>query len=73
MKYECTMTSTIHFIIEADNEDEALDYLYSHNINDIIKAYEEAGETVEENFDESVCGEVDECYADEFAINAKEE
>ena len=69
MKYECEMTMTIRFFVEAENEDEAIEYINTHSVQDVFAAYEKEGERPSECYEDSVIGEGNEY---EFAISAKE-
>ena len=59
MKYEVEMSRTYHFVIEADSEEEARDWLYAHDLEDV--SIETSAYDVEWN--DSVIG-----YAEDDAI-----
>lgn len=69
MKFECRMSVDLFFNVEADNEEQAMEYLNTHDMNDVLRAYAKNGVGLYQNYDDDVCGIVND---DEFAISAKE-
>lgn len=69
MKYECEMTMTIRFFVEAENEDQAQEYINTHSIQEVIAAYDKEGEYPSECYEDTIIGETNDY---EFAISAKE-
>lgn len=69
MKFECRMSVDLIFNVEADNEEEAMEYLNTHDMNDVLRAYAKNGVGLYQNYDDDVCGVIND---DEFAISVKE-
>ena len=69
MKFKCRMSIDLYFTLEAQDEEEAMDYLNTHTNEDVLRAYAKHGEVLYESYDDDITGIADK---NEFAINVKE-
>lgn len=69
MKFECRMSVDLIFNVEADDEEQAAEYLNTHSIDDVLTAYGKHGVGLYASYDDDVVGVAND---NEFAISVKE-